>query len=106
MNSEKYSVPRSTAKAPPPYSWTRVRTFASAGTTSTGEEKASARTSEIRPFSSGRVSVQYTSPSSNQVDPSRTEELASMAGVMGEDQLPYGATRGSVTPVAVPRSRE
>ena len=30
---------------------------------------------------------------------------AANPGVMGEDQLPYGATRGSVTPEAVRRSR-
>jgi hypothetical protein len=97
-------VPRWTAKAPPPYSCTRVRTFVPAGRTSAGEEKASARTSATRPSSSGRVSVQYTSPSSNRVDPSRIDELASIAGVTGEDQLPYGATRGSVTPDADRRS--
>jgi hypothetical protein len=34
------------------------------------------------------------------VDPSRIDELASIAGVTGEDQLPYGASRGSVTPDA------
>ena len=67
--------------------------------------KASARTSATRPSSVGRVSVQYTSPSSNHVDPSRIDELASIAGVTGENQLPYGATLGSVTPDADRRSR-
>ena len=60
---EEDEVAATSVQAPPPYSWTRVRTLAPGGVTSSGSPPAARRISATRPPSAGRPSAHQTAPS-------------------------------------------
>src|SRR5665647_2074287 len=76
---------------PPPYSCTRVRVSAVAGTTSTISPSAVRRTRTERPSSSGRISTQNSSPAAACSQPRAMPDSAMRRAVSGEAQEPYDA---------------
>src|SRR5665647_713 len=76
---------------PPPYSCTRVRVSAVAGTTSTISPSAVRRTITERPSSSGRISTQNSSPAAACSQPRAMPDSAMRRAVSGEAQEPYDA---------------
>ena len=96
-------MPRCTAKAPPPYSCTVVRTLNPSGVTSVGEDQGSPRITTPRPCSDGRVSSQYATPSSSHTSLRPMPALESIDAVIGDDHEPNGAVVGSVIAVGVRR---
>ena len=86
-SSEKNAVSPWRNQAPPPYSWTRVRTFTPGGVTS-----SPAWTRVVRPSSLGLRSSHQADPSSpNQGSEWRTPAAAVIAAERGDGQEPYGA---------------
>src|SRR5450759_28576 len=78
--------------APPPYSWTRVRTLIPGGLTSRAPPARVHRTSVWRPPSSARPSSHVMASPSQRASASRTNPAATRSRATGELQLPYGAT--------------
>ena len=95
-------VPRWIRYAPPPYSWTVVRTLNPDGVTSTGSENGAACISTDRPSSVGLLSCQYTEPSSSHGFESAMPPTDTISALMGDLHVPYGAV--CVTPGAWRRS--
>src|SRR4051812_28956277 len=89
---EKYMTPSRTAKSPPPYSCTRVRALKPSGVTSEIAPPGERRTTQLRPPSEGRSSIQYTSSPSSAICPSPTVAETMRSEVMGDFQEPYGAS--------------
>src|SRR5688500_16393329 len=89
-------MPPATVYEPPPYSWTRVRTFVGAGVSSVILPSGSRRTSARRPPSDGRPSSQYRSSPSSHGSPRRIVLPTTSSTVIGERHEPNGATVRSV----------
>src|SRR5215207_501281 len=93
---EKITQASNAMNAPPPYSWTRVRTLNGAGVSSVRSPLAASSIRALRPPSSGLLSTQYTSWSTTAVWPTLTPPAATAAAVIGDRQLPNGAACGMV----------
>src|SRR5258707_8113825 len=81
-------------KGAPPYSCTRVRTFASSGVTCFVEPPARLNNA-IAPPRTGTFSVQYSRPSALRRSPKPIPPAARASALKGEAQEPYGATAGA-----------
>ena len=91
---EKYTTPSATRNAPPPYSWTLVRTLNGVGVNSVVLPSGPRRTITIRPPSEGRISTQYTSSPSRAICPRPTAPDTIREVVIGDFHEPYGAVTG------------
>src|SRR5690606_39944589 len=95
------AVSPTTCHGLPPYSWSRLRTFHGAGSTSSTAPLAPSRTSATRPPSAGLDSAHHTLPPSVPGPPDTTSShcgvtpaAATSAASIGEDQVPQGAIAG------------
>src|SRR3546814_5923446 len=82
------TAPSCTHQAPPPYSWTAVRTLASPPTSSVIVPSARRRTSTERPPSPGRLSTQTRSSPSARTSMTREAEATTSSEVTGVGQDP------------------
>ncbi len=87
--------------APPPYSWTRLRTLTPDGEWSTGPA-GPVRTTTTRPASAGRDSSQKSDDPSEHSSESETLPVATRAAVSREAQCPYDAMVATVRTYPVP----
>jgi len=91
---ENQIVSPATAHAPPPYSWTRVRTLNGAGVTTRGAPSAPSSITALRPPSCGRLcSHNARSPAMRGAPTGRTP-AATRPAEMVDGQVPNGRVAG------------
>src|SRR5450755_550377 len=87
--------------ARPPYSWTRVRAFQGAGSSSVCLPPAAWQTTVLRPPSSGRTSCHQTSPPMTVGKDSRRPLRATSAEEIGDGHAPKGISGFGAVAVAI-----